>query len=224
MKQEHHQAMQTITSVMLVCVALIAVFVMIARRVPEPDSVVTRGGPPIRVADWDATVGAGHRIGPEDASMTIVVFGDYECPVCASFERTVLRPFLHDNSADVAVVVRHWPLSYHRFAYPAARAAECAAAQGHFDDFHNILYDTHDSLGLNTFDELASRVEGINSSEFSACIAKSSSVPSIEADIEHVQAIGGTGTPTVVVNGYRFQVPPTLLVLDSILHSLSNGV
>ena len=223
MRSETHQRLQTLFSGVLACTALVAVGLMVTRGFSRESPVADRGGPPSLVDNWDDIVASGRRIGPREAVVTIVEFGDYECPVCASFEQTVLRPFLDDNPGQAAIVVRHWPLSYHRFAYPSARAAECAGSQGKFAEYHRRLYANHDSLGLKSFEKIASEVDGIDPESFAHCIARSEPVDRIEADIEAVQELGGTGTPTVLVNGYRYHRLPTREILDSVLDAARQG-
>lgn len=92
------------------------------------------------VEDWDEYLSGGHRIGPDNAAVTIVEFGDYECPFCRRLE-PALRALLAEYSEEVAIVYRHVPLTYHEHAYQAARLAECAAVQDRFPEAHTRLYD-----------------------------------------------------------------------------------
>ena len=66
----------------------------------------------------------GNQFGPSDAGLTIVVFGDYECSFCRSFQ-SVLEFMMEKHPDEIRLIFHHWPLSQHRHAYPAARAAEC---------------------------------------------------------------------------------------------------
>jgi protein-disulfide isomerase len=164
--------------------------------------VKTSGLDSASVPNWTTFLVGGHARGPDTASVTILEFGDYECPFCARFAREVDR-IMAAYPGQVRLVYRHWPLEMHRFAYPSARAAECAAEQARFWEMHNILYSMQDSLGLVTFRELALRA-GADGEEFDACAARGGPVPSIEAGIRDAKAAGGTGTPTVIVNGIWF--------------------
>ena len=107
------------------------------------------------VKDWQQYALAGHRMGSASAPVTIVEFADFECPACRRFVTKALDPVRREFPDQVSVVFRHWPLTYHHFAYPAARAAECAGAQGRFEAFYNSLYKSQDSLGVKTFDDFA---------------------------------------------------------------------
>jgi protein-disulfide isomerase len=158
---------------------------------------------------------SGRRIGPEQPLINILEFGDYQCPACGFFEKSV-RAFRAQHPSEVALVFRNWPLPYHPFAYPAARAAECAGNQGRFTEFHDWLYSHQDSLGSISFDSLAQRL-GVNDlALFHACNA-AQSVSRIDADSAVAHILGSSGTPTVVINGRRWLVAPTLDRLEALL-------
>ncbi len=154
------------------------------------------------IEDWDQYVENGRRIGPTSATVTILEFGDYECPVCRS-----VAPWLdaiqRAHTDDVALVYRHFPLSYHRAAYPAARAAECAGEQGRFAEYHRLLYSSSAWLlePMPGFLELAARVDVPDTVTFEACVRDSSPVGSIEGDLAAGRALGVPGTPAIAING-----------------------
>jgi len=116
----------------------------------------------------------------------------------------------------IALVYRHWPLSRHRFAYQAARAAECAAEQGRFEAFHDVVYAQQDSLGLKVFGEMAAEAGVPDLGLFEVCTSSTDPVPSIEADIAKVIELGGIGTPTLLMNGLLLRGPIRSHILDSI--------
>jgi protein-disulfide isomerase len=159
---------------------------------PKPDSVV--------VADWSRYTLGGRERGPANAPLTILVFGDYECPFCRRFDEQAEK-VLAAYPTQVRLVYRHWPLQQHRFAYPAARAAECAHDQGQFWSFHALLYQKADSLGLLPFDEFARRAGVRDLSAFRVCNARTTPIASIETGARDAKEIGATGTPAVIVNG-----------------------
>lgn len=113
---------------------------------------------PVAVKDWSAQVSGGHRKGVVGAPVTFVVYGDFECPYCAILAQTVLPAIAARYPNDVAVLFRHWPLDNHRYALPAARASECAAAQGKFHEYHDELYRLQDSIGVRSFVRFAADV------------------------------------------------------------------
>ena len=88
-----------------------------------------------------------HVRGLEDAPVTLVKYGDYECPYCGEVHH-VLAELREKAGERVRFVFRHFPLdSVHPRARRAALAAEAAASQGHFWEMHDLLYENQDELG-----------------------------------------------------------------------------
>lgn len=158
-------------------------------------------------------------MGPIDAPITIVEFADFECPACGHFTNIILKQLEANHPGQVAVVFHHWPLSYHRFAYPMARASECAAAQGHFKEFHDLAYAQQDSFGLKPLEAFAkaSFIEDIP--RFLGCASGGDKVAVIEADIAAAKSLGGTGTPFVLVNGLAYSSMPDSATLEAAAQS-----
>jgi protein-disulfide isomerase len=156
-------------------------------------------------------------MGPDTALLTILYFGDFECSACKQFA-DMLSAYLAKHTEDVGVVFRHFPLQYHRFAYPSARAAECAADQGRFEAMYRILYAKQDSLGLLTFHELARRASVPDRVRFANCFSESSPVERVERDRAAGTAAQIPGTPGVVIDGVLYAARlPNESVLDSLL-------
>lgn len=170
--------------------------------------------------DWDVLSATGHRSGPASAAVTMVEFSDFECPACRHMNTDVI-PVLRARYPDqIAIVYRHWPLPQHRFAYPAARAAECAADQGRFDEYADRLFHVQDSLGLKPFDQIAAEVGVSDVEAFRKCNARSGGVKSVDVDADVASKRHYRGTPTLIVNGTRFSPTPDGAALDSIVRSI----
>jgi protein-disulfide isomerase len=120
----------------------------------------------------------------------------------------------------IALVYRHWPIAGHRFAYPAARAAECAGAQGKFFQYHDRIFAQQDSLGFKGFDVFARESEVPDVPRFEECMKETGEHAVVERDRRAARSIGGTGTPTVVINGQRFREPPDAAMLDSVVNAI----
>jgi len=103
--------------------------------------------PPTFVARWQEIVEKGVVIGDSNAPIKIVVFSDLQCPNCRR-EHHELKRVRARLGNQVSLVFVHYPLSYHRYAYPAARAAECARKYGSIEGFLDAIYQKQDSLGL----------------------------------------------------------------------------
>jgi protein-disulfide isomerase len=186
--------------------------------VPEPE-------PPVAVSDWQRVAGKGHRIGPADAPVTLVVFSDFECPFCARFATDALPALEQEFGGNMAVLFRHWPLQGHEWAYPAARAAECAAAQDRFREFHDAVFRSRSLLGKQSFHEFA-RTAGVRDlAAFERCATASDPVASIGEDVEEARRTGGRGTPTIVINGLRLRPPySTAIIADHVRDALEAAV
>lgn len=107
--------------------------------------------------------------------MTIIEFGDYQCPYCRASEAH-LEAIRREYGNDVSLVYRHFPLSGHGSAYSAARAAECAGKQDRFWEFHELLYSTTGWIEDTSEGGLAGLAEqtGVVSVEqFTRCLADS---------------------------------------------------
>jgi len=86
-------------------------------------------------------VATDHILGSETASVTLVEYGDFQCPACASFHPIVKRILEETGSSTVRFVFRHFPLQQHANAFPSARAVEAANLQGKFWEMHDMIYE-----------------------------------------------------------------------------------
>ena len=128
-------------------VAALSIAAVLAHRefAPTPKiSVLTRAS--VEVRNWREALPIGVRYGNADAPVTIVVFSDFECPFCARFNAVADSAL--QRRKDVALAFVHFPLASHRFAVPAARAAECADRYGRFGGLADLLFAKQDSLGI----------------------------------------------------------------------------
>lgn len=142
-----------------------------------------------------------HIRGPEDAPVTLVEYGDFECPYCGQAE-PVIRELLADFG-DVRYVWRHLPLSdVHAEAELAAEAAEAAAAQGAFWEMYDLLLTRQDALHPDELVEYA-RELGLDVERFLDDLRTQTGAPRIAEDVDGADLSGVTGTPTFFVNGRR---------------------
>lgn len=173
-----------------------------------------------RIEDWERFTESNLRLGPEDPIVTIVEWGDYQCPACRRMAPR-LEAVLERFPGKVALVYRHFPLPYHEHAYAAARAAECAAGQDHFAPLHRALLTETDwaddppeslvSLGAST---------GIpDVTEFRTCVESEEPHPSVERDLENILELGGSATPTIMVNETLLASLPDSAELDELVQT-----
>jgi protein-disulfide isomerase len=146
---------------------------------------------------------ADHAIGPADAPVTLVEYGDYECPDCGNAFPAVKR-LIADLGPRLRFVFRNFPLySLHPHAGQAAMAAEAAGAQGKFWEMHDLLYQNQKNLADVEIARLALKA-GLEIYKFEADLASERFGPRVGADFDSGQRSGVTGTPTFFVNGVRY--------------------
>jgi Na+/H+ antiporter NhaA len=141
-----------------------------------------------------------HTRGPEDASVTLVEYGDFQCPYCGRAE-PVVRELLID--VDLRYVWRHLPLSdVHPQAQMAAEAAEAAAGQGKFWEMHDLLLAHQDKLRIVDLLKYAEQV-GLDVERFHDDVMRHAAAERITEDLDSADLSGVSGTPTFFVNGKR---------------------
>jgi Na+/H+ antiporter NhaA len=141
-----------------------------------------------------------HIRGPEGASVTVVEYGDFQCPYCGQAE-AVVRDLLIDD--DVRFVWRHLPLSdVHPQAELAAEAAEAAAAQGAFWAMHDLLLSRQDNLKATDLMKYAEE-QGLDVERFHDDLKRHVHAARVALDIESADVSGVSGTPTFFINGQR---------------------
>jgi protein-disulfide isomerase len=143
-----------------------------------------------------------HVRGAADAPVTVVEYGDYECPYCAA-AAPVLQRLVEESDGRVRLVFRNFPLAdRHPYALTAALAAEAAGAQGAFWPMHDLLFTKQDRLTDSALRGYADhlglegdRVVGEAAQEFG---------DRIESDFAEGLAAGVEGTPTLFIDGVRY--------------------
>ena len=143
--------------------------------------------------------------GPADAWVTIVEFSDFQCPYCGMAEPTV-EQVLALYPADARLVYKHFPLSQHANARPAANAAECARAQGpafdgYFWEMHDLLFANQGTLGAASLAGYAAQIAGLDAAAWQACFDARQLDARVQADLDLGRSLGVSGTPTFAVNG-----------------------
>jgi protein-disulfide isomerase len=143
-----------------------------------------------------------HTRGPLDAPVTLVEYGDFECPYCGLAE-PVVRELLADHDEDVLFVFRHLPLTdVHAYAQLAAEASEAAAAQGRFWEMHDLLLANQDALEPRHLVGYAEQL-GLDVDRFRDELRRRVHAPRVAEDVADADASQVTGTPTFFINGLR---------------------
>jgi Na+/H+ antiporter NhaA len=143
-----------------------------------------------------------HIRGPSQAPVTLVEYGDFECPYCGMAE-PVLRKLLADFGDELRFVFRNLPLSdVHPRAQLAAEAAEAAGAQGKFWEMHDLLFQHQDALAPQDLVRYAEEL-GLDVERFRDDLRRRAYAPRIAEDVAGADESGVAGTPTFFVNGRR---------------------
>jgi Na+/H+ antiporter NhaA len=143
-----------------------------------------------------------HVRGRPDAAVTLVEYGDFECPYCGRAE-DVVRELLVAAGDDLRYVWRHLPLEdVHLHAELAAEAAEAAAAQGAFWEMHGTLLHHQGALDIADLVRYAAEL-GLDVERFAGDVRSGAHAERVALDVESADASGVSGTPTFFVNGRR---------------------
>jgi protein-disulfide isomerase len=143
-----------------------------------------------------------HIRGSEDAPVTLVEYGDFECPYCGRAE-PVIRELLSSFDDDVRYVWRHLPLNdVHPNAQLAAEASEAAAAQGHFWEMHDTLLQHQGDLRPSHIATYAQEL-GLDSQRLLSELHRREYAARVGKDVTSADESGVSGTPTFFINGRR---------------------
>jgi Na+/H+ antiporter NhaA len=184
--------------------ALAWVAFKVVRRLPDDLRARQLGATAETIVDLadDVDDERDHIRGRIDAPVTLLEYGDFECPYCANAAPTIAK-ILEHHPDDVRYVFRHLPLTdVHPNAQRAAEAAEAAGAQGKFWEMHDRLFAHQDELGPSDLYRHASAL-GLDLNRFSEDLRRRRHAPRIAEDVRSADASGVSGTPTFFVNGRR---------------------
>ncbi|MFC3356979.1 MULTISPECIES: DsbA family protein [Sphingobacterium] len=146
---------------------------------------------------------ADHILGNGQADLTIVEYGDYQCPHCGK-AHPVIKEMMAELGSQIRFVFRNFPLSeMHPYAKSAALAAEAAALQGKFWEMHDAIFENQNSLNDQWLLDMAQQLE-LDMDKFRSDLNDESIVDRVEGDFESGMMSGVNGTPTFFVNGQKF--------------------
>jgi protein-disulfide isomerase len=143
-----------------------------------------------------------HIKGPANAPVTLVEYGDYECPFCGA-AHPIVQAVLKRFGKKLRFVFRHFPMSQiHPFAESAAQSAEYAGAQGKFWEMHDGLYENQENLGVPLLFALT-RALGLPEDGLREALLSEEYAPKVRSDFLGGVRSGVNGTPTFFINGQR---------------------
>jgi protein-disulfide isomerase len=145
-----------------------------------------------------------HVRGPDSAPVTLVEYGDYQCPYCGQAE-VVIRELLDDFGDELRYVWRHLPLNdVHANAQMAAEAAEAAGAQGAFWEMHDKLLASQDEQTLRDLKQHAQEL-GLDIERWWDELRRHEHADRVAEDVASADSSGVAGTPSFFINDIRHQ-------------------
>ncbi len=200
---ELDEAKVGVLSAAALAAALTWLFAFATNRLPRRLRIRMLLGTPDLIVDLADPVDPEHDHirGPVDAPVTVLEYGDFECPFCGQAE-PVIRELLREHG-EVAYAWRHLPLNdVHPSAQQAAEAAEAAANQGAFWEMHDLLLEHQDAL---TFRDLLgyARELGLDVERFEEDLRTRDASGRIARDVDSADLSAVSGTPTFFINGLR---------------------
>jgi protein-disulfide isomerase len=173
----------------------------------------------------DAVGQVRYGLGKADARLTVVEFSDYECPFCKMFSQETETQFISEfvDTKKVRFVFRDLPLKQHPNAFPAATAAACANDQSKFWEMHRLLFRAQDEWAAlsstavqDKYADYANQL-GLDGAALKACMVSNKHDATIRADADAGYALKIGGTPSFLINGYRYDAALPIEALRAIL-------
>ena len=154
--------------------------------------------------------------GNKAAPVTIVEFSDFQCPFCKR-ATPIVKQVLEHYPGKVKWVFRDFPIaSLHPDAPKAAEAARCAAEQGKFWEYHDVLFEKAPQLSIEELKRYAKDLK-LDSAAFAKCLDSGKQAAAVKADIEQGDRLGITGTPTFFINGRQLVGAEPLATFEKII-------
>ena len=158
-----------------------------------------------------------HAQGPENAEVTLVEYGDYECPYCGQ-AYPIVQQVQKQFGKRLRFVFRNFPLSQmHPDAEAAAEVAEFAGAQGKFWEMHDQLYENQERLGEALYSDLAEKLK-LSTTALHQALEQRTFETRVRADFNGGVRSGVNGTPAFFINGHRHDSSFDFETLVSAIH------
>jgi protein-disulfide isomerase len=157
-------------------------------------------------------------LGPANAKITLVEFSDFQCPYCI-LAVPQIQAVMKAYPTQTKLIFKQFPLEIHSRAFLAASAALAANKQGKFWPMHDAMFAHHDELSRATFVKLAQEM-GMDVARFEKDMASDEVKKAVEKDVDDGERAGVQGTPTIFINGQRYNGPITLDYLKQIFDGM----
>jgi protein-disulfide isomerase len=211
-----------LTTILVGC-ALVTTGLVIRREFFAPVSAPAPAAEkPRYIEDWRSHLSDGVTSGSPQAPVQIIEFADFECPFCADFHKK-LKSAEEKYAGKLAVTFVHFPLPGHRFAEPAARAAECAADQGRFAAMQDQLFANQNSFGLKPWADFAKSAAVPDLQAFNVCVKQEAPVQRVETGKKAGEQLDVRSTPNIIINGWKLPQPPSASQLQTMIEAVLDG-
>ncbi|HTX90763.1 MAG TPA: thioredoxin domain-containing protein [Anaerolineales bacterium] len=158
-------------------------------------------------------------LGPANAKVTIVEYGDFGCTTCLGWERAGVRQQILAKYGDqVRFVWRDYPIITAQ-SPKAAEAGQCASDQGKFWEYHDLLYQKAPALSVSDLKAYAAGL-GLDAARFDDCLDSGQDAPKVNQSWQEAKALGFVGTPAFVINGEKLAGPGDLATFSRIIDPL----
>ncbi|HMS25313.1 MAG TPA: thioredoxin domain-containing protein [Acidimicrobiia bacterium] len=159
-----------------------------------------------------AEEGSSNYYGKSDSPVTLTEFVDFQCEACYAYY-PIVKELKEKYKDRVRFQIRNFPISSsHQFATQAAHSAEAAGRQGRFFEMHDKIFEGQKiwerSADPTSYFESYAQDIGLDMDQFRADVDSADVAQVVNKDLQDVQDLGGTGTPTFVLNGVRIDSPP----------------
>ncbi len=161
-------------------------------------------------------------IGPLDSKVTVIEFGDVTCPFTKAFQEETFYQIMKDYNTSVHFVYRDMPTNRHPNDLIAAQAAECARDQDKYWEYQKILFQRQgraDALSLKSY----AKELNLNTEAFTSCLDSGKYKDEVKADHQAGKKAGVRMTPTLFINGYKFEGVQSYAFIKQILDSELNS-
>ncbi len=156
-------------------------------------------------------------LGPDTAPVTLVEFGEYQCPFCKRFHDQVLPALLKQYDGKLRFVFRSYPVrAIHVYAESAAEAARCARDQQKFWEYQDLLFQDTQRLARTDLLAYAGQVR-LDMKQFQDCLESGRHAPDVERDYQAGVTLGVSGTPTFFINGRLLTGAQPLAVFTAVI-------
>lgn len=210
-KRRQQQRRQRVTVVVIIAGVVVLLVAVLA--LPSLLNAASPVGNIIKITPTPHPNPDGRALGPANSPVTVEAFEDFQCPVCRQFSETIEHQIIDNYVATdkIRYIFRQFPFidsqSITKESHQAANASMCAAEQGRFWDYHDMLFANWigENQGSFTNKRLVAFAEalGLDMTKFNTCFDNNTYKSEIDSDVARAQSLGVSGTPTIFVNGQR---------------------